>query len=115
VRALPAWIHAPGLPPVGSCLAAQLRGLPLERLVGFPFTGALEDSGDFGQQIGAPRRELAELGHHGGFVGVGELPPPGVTSSCARELGDRDPVRPRAILVHRNIIESEYDKKNYRA
>jgi hypothetical protein len=39
---------------VGSGFAAQLRGLPLERLAGLAFTGSLEDSGDFGQQISAP-------------------------------------------------------------
>ena len=39
---------------VGSGFAAQLRRLPLERLAGLAFTGALEDSGDFGQQISAP-------------------------------------------------------------
>ena len=56
--------------------------------LGLPFTCALQDSGDFGKQIGAPGGELAEFGHGGGFLGPGELPPPGVTSGCAGELGD---------------------------
>jgi len=87
---------------VGSGLAAQLHGLPLERFTGLPFTGTLEDSGDFGQQIAAPGGELAEFGHGGGFPGPGELPPPGVTSGCTGELGDEDPVRVRSptILIH---------------
>jgi hypothetical protein len=99
---------------VGSGLAAQLRGLPLERLAGLAFTGALENSGDFGQQIGAPGGELAEFGHGGGFLGPGELPPPGVTSGCAGELGDEDPVqaRSRAILIHPDRIEHANDKGN---
>ena len=86
----------------GAGLAAQLRGLPLDRLAGFPFAGALEDSGDFGQEIAAPGGELAEFGHGGGFPGRGELPPPGVTSGGPGELGDEDPVRVRspAILIH---------------
>ena len=99
---------------VGSGFAAQLRGLPLERLAGLAFTGALEDSGDFGQQIGAPGGELAELGHGGGFLGPGQLPPPGVTSGCAGELGDEDPVRARsrAILIHPDRIEHRDGKGN---
>jgi hypothetical protein len=87
---------------VGSGLAAQVRGLPLERLAGLTFNGALEDSGDFGQQITAPGGKLAEFGHGGGFLGPGELAPPGVTSGGAGELRDQDPVRvrSRAILIH---------------
>jgi len=79
-----------------SCAACRLSGSP-----GSP-SPALEDSGDFGQQIAAPGRELAEFGHGGGFLGPGGLPPPGVTSGCAGELGDEDPVRvrSRAILIH---------------
>jgi hypothetical protein len=97
---------------VGAGLAAQLRGLPLERLAGLAFTGALQDPGDFGQQIGAPGGELAEFGHGGGFLGPGELPPPGVTSGCAGELGDEDPVRARsrAILIHCDRIEHQDGK-----
>jgi hypothetical protein len=88
--------------------------LPLERLTGLPFTGALEDSGDFGEQIAAPGSELAEFGHGGGFLGLGELPPPGVTSGGAGELGDEDPVRvrSRAILIHPDRIEHPNDKGN---
>ena len=76
--------------------ACRLSGSPA------PFTGAPEDSGDFGQQIAAAGRELAEFGHGGGFLGPGELPPPGVTSGGTGELGDEDPVgaRSRAVLIH---------------
>ncbi len=40
----------------GSALALRhsCAALPHERLAGLAFTGALEDSGDFGQQIAAP-------------------------------------------------------------
>ena len=101
-------------PRVGSGLAAQLGGLPLERLTGLAFTGALQDSGDFGQQITAPGGELTEFGHGGGFLGPGQLPPPGVTSGCAGELGDEDPVqvRSRAILIHPDRIEHPNGKGN---
>ena len=99
---------------VGSGLAAQLRGLPLERLARLAFTGALQDSGDFSQQIIAAGRELAELGHGGGFLGSGQLPPPGMTSGRAGELGDEDPVRARsrAILIHSGRIEHQDGKGN---
>jgi len=88
--------------------------LPLERLAGLAFTGAFEDAGDFGQQIAAAGRELAEFGHGGGFPGPGELPPPGVTSGCTGEVGDEDPVRvrPRAILIHPGRIEHQDGKGN---
>ena len=38
-------------PWVGSGLAAQLRSLPLEPLVGLAFAGTLKDSGGLGQEI----------------------------------------------------------------
>jgi hypothetical protein len=91
-----------------------VRGLSFERLVGLPFRGALEDSGDFGQEVAAPSRELAKFGHCSGFLGVGELLPPGVSSSCTRELDDEDPVRggAPAILIHLDRIEHKYGKNN---
>lgn len=92
-----------------NCAACRLSGSP-----GSPSHAPLQDSGDFGQQIGAPSGELAEFGHGGGFLGPGELPPPGVTSGCACELGDEDPVRARsrAILIHPDRIEHPNGKGN---
>jgi hypothetical protein len=75
--------------------------LPLDRFVGLPFTGTFEDSGDFGQEIAAPGRELAQFGHCGRFFGLGELSPPGVTSSDTSELGDEDPVGVRLPAILR--------------
>jgi hypothetical protein len=70
LRARPVWIMPGRLPgrlwPCGT--AARLAD---KRLAGLAFTGALEDSGDFGQEIGAPGGELTEFGHGGGFLGPG--------------------------------------------
>jgi hypothetical protein len=49
---------------------------------------ALWRSLDSGRKITMTDREFAEFGHCGGPLGFGELPPPGMTFSCARELVD---------------------------
>ena len=92
---------------VGTGHATQLRGLPLERLVGFPSPAPSRTPATSARKVAAPGRELAEFGQCGGFLGPGEFPPPGVMSRCARELGDQDPVRvrPRSILIHPDRIE----------
>ena len=71
-----------------------------QRLIELALGRALEDPGDLGQQVGPAARELAELGHRGGFFIAGELPPAGPVPSLARELGDEDPVSLRAIIDH---------------
>jgi hypothetical protein len=93
-------------------LAAQVRGLPGERLVQLPFRGALEDPGHLGQQVGPAARDGAELGHGDGFLVSGERAPLRVMPRLAGKLGHDHPVSVGSgtILVHLDRIEHRYDK-----
>jgi hypothetical protein len=62
---------------------------------------ALEDSGHLGEQVGPAARELAELGHRGGFLVAGQVAPSGPVPRFARDLGYEYPVSVRAILDHK--------------
>jgi hypothetical protein len=98
---------------VGPGLAAQLGGLPRERLIELPLRGALQDPSHLGQQGHAPVRELAELGHRRGFLVPGQHAPPGVTPGGAGELRDQDAVtiRTRAPVSHGLSIAAMYGKQ----
>jgi hypothetical protein len=53
----PPFLHPPRYRfQVGTSPAAQVRGLPDERLVELPLTRALEDPGDLGEQVGPAAR-----------------------------------------------------------
>ena len=97
---------------VGAGLAAQICGLPGERLVQLSLRRSLEDPGDLGQQVGAAGCELTELGHRGGFLVLGELSPFRVMPRLAGELSHDHPVGVRSgtILIHLDMIERGYDK-----
>ena len=60
---------------IGTGQPAQPRGLAGARLAELPLARALLDACHLGQQIGAPGRELAELGHRGGFLVSRQLAP----------------------------------------
>ena len=88
--------------------AAQVRGLPGEWLVRFAFGCTFEDPGDLGEQIGPPARELAEFGHCGVLLVLGQLAPSGVVPRGPGELGDEDAVGVTSgtmILIHLDRIE----------
>ena len=97
---------------VGPGLAAQPGGLPCDRLVELALGCALEDSGHLGQQIAAPVRELAQLGHRRGFLLPGQLAPPGMMPGGAGELRDEDPVttRARTVVSHVPSVADLYGK-----
>src|SRR5262245_31035285 len=91
----------PGIP-------AQLRRLPRPRLVQLPLGCALEDAGDFGEQVGPAGGELAKCDDPGGFFLAAQLPPPGVMARFAEDLGDEHAVSTRSgpmILGHLARIE----------
>lgn len=94
-------------------LTAQVRSLPGERLVQLPFRGALEDTGDLGQQVGPAARDGAEPGYRGGFLVSGERAPLRVMPRLAGKLGHDHPVSggPGTILVHLDRIEHRYGKR----
>jgi hypothetical protein len=97
---------------IGTCQAAQVRGLPGQWLVQLALGCALEDPGDLGEQIGLPARELAEFGHRGVLLVLGELAPSGMVPRGPGELGDEDAVGVRSgtmILIHLDRIERTYD------
>lgn len=71
------------------------RGLPDNRLARFPLGRALQDPGHLGQQVRAASRELAQPGHHSGFLVPAQLTPPGVMPGSAGELRDEDTVTTR--------------------
>jgi hypothetical protein len=58
--------------------------LPLERLIGFPFTGALENSGDFSQKIACPRPRARAVPCCHGFLDLGELTAGLITARAAK-------------------------------
>jgi hypothetical protein len=94
---------------IGTCQAAQVRGLPGEWLIQFTVGCAFEDPGDLGEQIGQPVGELAEFGYRGVLLVLGELAPSGVVPRCPGELGDEDTVGGRPmILIHLDRIEHAY-------
>ena len=85
---------------IRSGVTAQLRGLPRMRFVQLPLGEALQDPGYLGQQVRPPGRELAQLGHRGHMLGLGELPPPRVMLCRTRELGDKDTISLRTLIDH---------------
>ena len=91
---------------VGSGEPAQGGGLAGQRLI-LPALGcALEDAGHLGQQVGPACGKVAEFSHRGGLLVRGEVAPAGVVPGGAGELGDKEPVsRREMILVHRARIE----------
>jgi hypothetical protein len=99
---------------VGSGEPAQPGGLAGERLIVSAFAGALEDPGDFGEQVGPAAGELAEFGHRGGLLVGGEVAPPRAVPGFAGQFGDEEAVGggPEMILRHLARIEqgSEYRK-----
>jgi hypothetical protein len=63
--------------------------------------GAIDvDARHLGQQVGAPGRDRAQLGHRGGFLIRRQVTPAGVTSCGAGNPGDEDPVSLRAAIEH---------------
>jgi hypothetical protein len=55
-----------------------VRGLACDRLVKPALGCALEDAGDFGEQVAASDRELGQRGYRGGFLVCGQVTPLGV-------------------------------------
>ncbi len=99
---------------VCSGLAAQVCGLPGERLVQLSLGRAFEDPRDFGEQVGPAVGERAEFGHRGGLLVLGQLAPPGVMPCRAGELCDEETIGigTGTIVVHLARIEHDY-VKNY--
>ena len=69
-------------------IAAQLGGLPFQRLVELPLARALQDASDLGEQISTASGELAQLLHRGRVFGLGQVAPLGVVLRLAGQLGD---------------------------
>jgi hypothetical protein len=92
---------------VGSGEPAQGGGLPGERLIVPALGRAFEDAGHLGQQVGPASGKVAEFGHCGGLLALGEVTPAGVVPGGPGELGDQEPVPSwrRTILVHLARIE----------
>jgi hypothetical protein len=88
-----------------------LRGLPGERLIGPARGRALEDAGHLGEQVGPACGEVAEFGHRGGLLVLGEVALAGVVPGGSGELGDQEPVssRRRRILGHLAKVERASD------
>ncbi len=99
---------------VCSGLAAQVRGLPGERLVQLSLGRTLEDPRDFGEQVGPAAGERAEFGHRGSLLVLGQVAPPGVMPCRAGELGDEETIGIGAgtTVVHLARIERGYAKNN---
>jgi hypothetical protein len=91
---------APGEP-------AQGGGLPGERLIVPALGRALEDAGHLGQEVGPAAGKVAEFGHRGGLLALGEVAPAGVVPGGSGELSDEEPVsgRRKMILAHLARIE----------
>jgi hypothetical protein len=90
-----------------------LCGLSGERLVQFAVGCAFEDPGDLGEQISPSARELAEFGHRGVLLALGQLAPSGMVPRGPGELGDKDTVGVMSatmIMIHLDRIEHAYDK-----
>ncbi len=71
----------------------QAGGLAFDRAVEAVFVAADQQAGLFGEQVGAPRGQVAELGDRGGVFSGGEIAPLGVAGGGAGELCAEDPVR----------------------
>ncbi len=63
---------------VGPGPAAEIRSLPLERLIRLALARTLQDPRHLDQQVRPADRELAQLPDRGVTLGSGQLPPPGV-------------------------------------
>lgn len=85
---------------VGPGLPAQSRGLARERLIQLALTGALENAGDLGQQVGPAVSEIREGIHGGGFLVVAQVAPPRPVTRLAVEFGDEEPVCLRPLIGH---------------
>lgn len=78
----------PDLHPPGGTVA----GLPGKWFVQFAVGCTFEDPGDLSEQIGLAACELAEFGHCGVLLVLGELAPSGMVPHGPGELGDEDAV-----------------------
>ena len=86
---------------IASGSAPALRHKPAAwRASGSSGCGALEDPGDFGEQVGAAACEVTELGHRSGFLVAVQVAPPGAAARLAVKLGDEQPVSLRALIDH---------------
>jgi hypothetical protein len=72
----------------------------MQRLAQFPFRRSLEDPGDFGEQVTAPAREFAQLGHRRGMPGIGQLVPRCAPLRHARQPGDENTISFRPVIEH---------------
>ena len=74
--------------------------MPREGLIELSLAEALLDPGHLGHQVGAPGRELAELGHRGNLLIFCRAVPACEAPGCARKANDEDPVSLRALIDH---------------
>ena len=85
----------------GSAPAAmhRLGDGPGLRLLKIACIEAGDHARDLGQKIRPSGRQLAELGHRGSFLLLGQRTPFSVMLGRAVQLGDEDPVRHRSAVI----------------